>query len=77
MGAQASTEQIALLKDYQRLYIALDCDAGGEGGVGEMVRVLKNRLPLFRVSFPGGKTDPKQCTKEQAFTALESAKRLA
>lgn len=77
MGAQASAEQIALLKDYQRIYIALDCDAGGEMGARDLVSILRNRLPLFRVAFPEGKTDPKQCTKVEAFASLESAKRVA
>ncbi len=77
MGSSISNEQIHLLKDYERLYIALDADKAGEDGIAEIVRRLRNRMPLLRVPFPGGKTDPKQLTQDEAWYALENAKRLA
>jgi DNA primase len=77
MGSSISKEQILLLKDYERLYIALDADKAGEDGTAEIVIRLRNRVPLLRVSFPPGKTDPKQLTQEEAWEALENPKRLA
>jgi DNA primase len=66
-----------MFKEYGRIYIALDADAGGESGVSDMLKTLRDRLPLFRVRFPDGKTDPKQCTREEAWTSLETAKRIS
>jgi hypothetical protein len=77
MGSAPSKEQYEMLKEYGRIYIALDADAGGESGVSDMLKTLRDRLPLFRVRFPDGKTDPKQCTREEAWTSLETAKRIS
>jgi DNA primase len=77
MGSSISKEQINLLKDYERLYIALDADPAGDDGTQEILCQLRNRMPLFRVKFPDGKTDPKQLTREEVWDALDSMKRIS
>lgn len=76
IGSSASDKQIALILDYERVYLALDKDRSGMDGTGQLEKKLKDRVPVFTVSFPSGKIDPKQLTMDEAWKAVETAKRV-
>lgn len=76
MGKEVSEKQFQLLLEFERVYIALDADKAGEQGMEVLARKLNDRVPIFRVRFPNGKVDPKDMTKEEAFSAVETAKRI-
>lgn len=70
IGAMPSEAQAQLVCGFDRVYLALDRDAAGEAGERWLVRRLDGRVPVFRVEFPAGKTDPKEMTREEALAAV-------
>lgn len=76
MGAELSEEQAQLMLNFERVYLALDRDKAGEEGTRWLIKRLQNRVPLFRLEFPDGKTDPKQLTQEEAWQSWDQAKRV-
>ena len=76
IGAMPSEAQAQLICGFDRVYLALDRDVAGEAGERWLVRRLDGRVPVFRVEFPEGKTDPKQMTREEALAAVDSARRV-
>lgn len=76
MGALPSERQALLLQEHGRVCLALDCDKAGKEGVSWLTQRLKDRVPLFTVKFPDGKTDPKQFTKDEAWRAFENVRRI-
>lgn len=76
MGALPSERQALLLQEFGRVCLALDRDKAGVEGERWMTRRLEGRVPVFTVPFPDGKTDPKQFTMEEAWTAVENMKRI-
>ncbi len=76
MGSLPSERQAQLLEEYERIYLALDRDKAGEEGTRWTIQRLNNRVPLFTVTFPDGKTDPKQMTQEEAWASIDQSKRV-
>lgn len=76
IGSEPSERQAQMLLGFKRVLLALDRDSAGEKGNRRLTGRLLNRVPLFAVPFPDGKTDPKQFTKEEAERAVANAKRI-
>jgi len=76
IGAHASEEQVQLALCFERVYLALDRDEAGRLGEEQLVRRLHGRVPVFGMTFPAGKHDPKELTREEAWAAVEQARRV-
>jgi hypothetical protein len=74
MGSEIGDNQVKLLLGYERVYLCLDDDPAGAKGTKECIRKMNNRVPLFRINLPPGKTDPKQLLKEEALDAVANAR---
>lgn len=76
IGSEPSDRQTQMLLEFRRVLLALDRDKAGVGGTSGMVRRLKDRVPLFAVPFPDGKTDPKQFSFDEAWGGYKNARRI-
>jgi hypothetical protein len=76
LGAIPSKAQIQLALEFERVYFALDRDEAGENGERLLANRLTGRLPIYRVRFPDGIVDPKDCSYEEAHHAVETARRI-
>lgn len=76
MGAMPSDRQAQLLQEFGKVLLALDRDKAGKEGVEWLIPRLKDRVQLYTVTFPDGKTDPKQMTMEESWEAVDKAKRV-
>ena len=76
MGSHPSDEQIRLLSAYEDIFLAYDKDDAGFKGRDEIADRLKNRVTLWDTTFPGGKTDPKQLTRDEAEFCLLHSKKI-
>lgn len=76
IGAHASEEQVQLALCFERIYLALDRDEAGRLGEEQLIRRLHGRVPVFQMTFPKDKHDPKELTREEAWTAVEQARRV-
>jgi hypothetical protein len=76
MGSQPSEAQAKLLLEFEMVYVALDADEAGAKGSKWLLKRLKDRVPIYGVKFPEGKKDPGDMSKEEAWEAITSAKRI-
>lgn len=76
MGSHPSEAQYEKLACYEDLFLAFDKDDSGFRGRDEVRKRLGGRVDLWDTTFPDGKTDPDDLTKEEAEHCLLHAKKL-
>jgi len=76
MGSHPSEQQYAHLLCYEDVFLALDKDDSGFRGRDEISKRLVGRVGVYDTEFPGGKTDPKQLTREETEFCLLHARKM-
>ena len=73
MGSSFSREQGAMLREFKKVYLALDADSAGDEAMAQGKKMLKQRVYLLEMSYPEGMTDPKQMSRDEAWISVGAA----
>jgi hypothetical protein len=79
MGSSASKEQIQTMIEYGQnpVYLLLDGDAAGEAGVQRILKLIGDQLPVFKLKYPEGKSDPDELTQEELLAMVRSPLKIS
>lgn len=75
LGSKVSKEQLDLINSYEPDFVVemLDADDAGRNGADAFYKQAKKRYPIYRVNYPVGKKDPRECNKAEIFNMLNSS----
>jgi hypothetical protein len=76
MGSHPSEAQFRMLASYETIFLALDKDDSGLKGRDEISKRLGRQIEVYDTTFPDGKTDPDELTREEAEYCLLHARKL-